>query len=200
MTFTTRLKEEITKNDIDKIESLVELSAFITYAGQIKKNKITLVMENASVARRIYKDIKSNFGVNVKITVRNQKRFRVKQIYILEINEKIDNILETLNIIKDGKRTLPSDFFLETQEEKIAYIKGAFLACGSVNDPSTGEYHLEYTSPQKNNGQFISKILSASSLEYLSSFTEPLILYQLPHFSNLESLLVSSSPFTNIFA
>ena len=50
MTFTTRLKEEITKNDIDQIESLVELSAFITFAGQIKKNKITLVMENASVA------------------------------------------------------------------------------------------------------------------------------------------------------
>ena len=60
MTFTTRLKEEITKNDIGQIESLVELSAFIKYAGQIKKNKITLVMENASVARRIYKDIKNN--------------------------------------------------------------------------------------------------------------------------------------------
>ena len=42
MTFTTRLKEEITKNDIGQIESLVELSAFITYAGQIKKNKIKI--------------------------------------------------------------------------------------------------------------------------------------------------------------
>lgn len=159
MTFTTRLKEEITSNDIDIVESLIELSSFIRYTGQIKKNSITLTMENAQVARRMYKNIKNNFGVNVKITIRNQKRFRVKQIYILEINEKIDDILETLNIVKEGKKTLPSDFFLETQEEKIAYIKGAFLACGSVNDPSTGEYHLEYTSPQKNNGQFISKIL-----------------------------------------
>ena len=54
---------------------------------------------------------------------------------------------------------------MRTQEEKIAYIKGAFLACGSVNDPSTGEYHLEYTSPQKNNGQFISKILKEINKE-----------------------------------
>ena len=121
MTFTTRLKEEITKNDIDKIESLVELAAFITYAGQIKKNKITLVMENASVARRIYKDIKTNFGINVKITVRKQKRFRVKQIYILDITEKVEDILETLNIYKNNRKNLPEEYFLSTPEEKVAF-------------------------------------------------------------------------------
>ena len=62
MTFTTRLKEEITRNDIDKIESLIELSAFVRYTAQIKKNSITLTMENAQVARRIYKNIKSKFN------------------------------------------------------------------------------------------------------------------------------------------
>ena len=159
MTFTTRLKEEITRNDIDKVDSLIELSSFIRYMAQIKKGSISLTMENAQVARRIYKNIKSNFGVNVHITVRNQKRFRVKQIYILEITDKIDDILETLNIVKDGKKVLPSDFFLETPEEKISFIRGAFLACGSINDPSTGEYHLEFTSSQKNQGQYISKLL-----------------------------------------
>lgn len=159
MTFTTRLKEEITKNDIDQIESLVELSAFITYAGQIKKNKITLVMENASVARRIYKDIKSNFGINVRITVRNQKRFRVKQIYILEITEKVDQVLETLNIVKNNRKNLPEEYFLSTKEEKVAFLRGAFLACGSINDPSTAGYHLEFTSPMKKEGTYLSNIM-----------------------------------------
>ena len=159
MTFTTRLKEEITKNDVGQIESLVELSAFIKYAGQIKKNKITLIMENASVARRIYKDIKSNFGINIKITIRNQKRFRVKQIYILEITEKVEHILETLNIMKDNKNTLPEEFFLSTQEEKAAFLKGAFMACGSINDPSTAGYHLEFTSDMKKEGTFLSNLL-----------------------------------------
>lgn len=159
MTFTTRLKEEITRNEIDIIESLIELSSFIRYTGQIKKNKITLTMENASVARRIYKNIKTNFGINIKITVRNQKRFRVKQIYILEINEKVDFILEKLNIIKNGKKVLPDEFFLDTKEEKAAYLRGAFMACGSVNDPSSGEYHLEFTSSKKNEGQIIQSIL-----------------------------------------
>ena len=164
MTFTTRIKEEITKNDVSKIESIVELSAFIRFTGQIKKDSITLVMENASVARRIYKDIKYNFGINIKIIIRNQKRFRVKQIYILEITEKIDYILESLNILKDGKKVLPEEYFLESVEEKAAFLKGIFLACGSVNDPSSSGYHLEFTSHTKKEGLFISNLLKSFNI------------------------------------
>ncbi len=159
MTFTTRIKEEVTKQEIPSIESLVELSSFIRFTGQIKKNKITLVMENASVARRIYKDIKSNFGVNIKITIRNQKRFRVTQIYILEITEKINTILETLNILKDNKKILPEEYFLSTEEECAAFLRGAFLACGSINDPSTAGYHLEFTSSTKKEGLYLASLL-----------------------------------------
>lgn len=159
MTFATRLKEEIISNPVGPLESLTELSAFIRFTGNIKKNKITLTMENAAVARRIYKDIKSNFGIDIKIIIRNQKRFRVKQIYILEINERIEKILEDLNILKEGKKTLPSDYFLDSREEKISYLKGAFLACGSINDPSSAGYHFEYTSNKKNEGMILQKLL-----------------------------------------
>lgn len=159
MTYTTRLKEEITKNELDKISSLVELSSFIRFAGQIKKDKITLVMENASVARRIYKDIKSNFGIDIRIIIRIQKRFRVKQIYILEITEKIDSILETLNILKENKKILPEEYFLSSNEEKTAFLRGAFLACGSLNDPSTAGYHLEFTSSTKKDGLYLASLL-----------------------------------------
>ena len=159
MTFTTRLKEEITTQPISKIESLVELSAFIRHTGQIKKDKIVLIMENGSVARRIYRDIKTNFAVNVKITIRNQKRFRVKQIYILEISEDVKTILETLNINKNDKRILPEEYFVETREEQMAFLRGAFMATGSINDPASSGYHLEFTSSMKKEGTYIANIL-----------------------------------------
>ena len=165
MTFTTRLKEEITKNDISPLESLIELSAYVRYSSQIKKNKIILTFENASVARRIYKDIKYNFGINIKITIRNQKRFRIKQIYILEITEKVDDILETLNINKEGKRTLPEDYFLNSREEIMGFLKGAFLACGSVNDPASAGYHLEFTSSFKKDGLFLASLLKEFNIQ-----------------------------------
>lgn len=159
MSFTTRVKDEITKNDVSKIESLTELSSFIRFSSQIKKDKITLTMENASVARRIYKDIKYNFGVNIKITIRIQRRFRVKQIYILEIFEKINQILEMLNIKRNGKTTTTNDYLLDSPEEKISYIRGAFLATGSVNDPSTSGYHMEISSTYKKDVEYIGKLL-----------------------------------------
>ena len=159
MSFTTSMKEEITKKDINKIESLNELSAFIRFSSQIKKNRIILTMENASVARRIFKDIKNNFNINIKITVRIQKRFRIKQIYILEINDKIDTVLEALNIIHNGKSILPNEALLDTEEEKISFLRGAFLATGSINNPSTSGYHLEFSSQLKKDCLYISSLL-----------------------------------------
>lgn len=164
MTFTTRLKEEITKNEISILESLIELSSFIRFSAHLKKDKIILIMENASVARRIYKDIKSNFGINIKITIRNQKRFRVKQIYILEINEKINMILESLSILKNNKKILPEEYFLNSDEEIIAFLKGAFLASGSLNDPTKAGYHFEFTTSTKKEGLFLSQLLKKFSI------------------------------------
>ncbi len=159
MSFTTSLKEEITKTEISKMESLIELASFIRFSSQIKKDRIVLTMENASVARRIYKDLKYNFGINIKIIIRIQKRFRVKQIYILEISEKFNFILESLNITKNGKKTLPEDYFLENKEEKISFLRGAFLATGSINDPATSGYHLEFSSSVKKDCLYINDIL-----------------------------------------
>ena len=87
-------------------------------------------------ARKIYKDIKTVFNISANITVRNQNRFRVKQIYILTINENIDYIKKVLNV--NEKINLESD------EEKIAFLEGAFLAIGNVTNPQTSRYHLEY--------------------------------------------------------
>lgn len=136
MTFTTSLKEEISKNTASIMELRYELEAFIKCAGKISDN-IILTLENASVARKIYKDIKAVFNINPQITVRNQKRFRVKQIYILTVSENIDLIKESLNINSNK-------FFMETDEEKIAFLQGAFLAIGNITNPQTGGYHLEF--------------------------------------------------------
>ena len=98
MTFSARLKEEIAAIPINALEARVELAALLKFDGRLENKKITLTLENASVARRIYKHIKEIFNIDVKVTVRNQKRFRIKQIYILEINEKIELVKELLNI------------------------------------------------------------------------------------------------------
>ncbi len=136
MTFNTSLKDEISKNVYSSVDACSELSAFVRCNSKITSKQIVITLENASVARKIYKDIKTVFNISANITVRNQNRFRVKQIYILTITDNIDYIKKVLYV--NEKITLESD------EEKIAFLEGAFLAIGNVTNPQTSRYHLEY--------------------------------------------------------
>lgn len=151
MTFTTRIKEEISKLDNNEIESRCIIDAFLRYNSEITET-INITLENAAVTRFIYKLIKENFGVTPKIIVRIQKRFRVKQIYILEITDKINFIKETLNLDK-----VP---VIDSDEEKIAFLKGAFLGVGNVSNPKTSGYHLEYILDTEEDAKYITNLLN----------------------------------------
>lgn len=156
MTFTTRIKEEISKESCNILEAEKILAAFIRYNAKVDE-EIIITLENCSVTRYIYKLIKETFNVSAQIIVRNQKRFRIKQIYILIINEKIDFIKQALN--------LNFDMVLDNNEEKIAFIKGAFLATGSISNPSTSGYHLEFILNNKKDAQYLCKLLNDFSLK-----------------------------------
>lgn len=153
MTFSTRLKEEICNEAISRLEAISELSAVIRYDAQID-SKITLTFENGTVARRIFKDIKSLFNVIPHIIVRSQKRLRMKQIYILELKEQVPHILSKLNIDTIMKRE-----YLTTSEEMVAFVRGVFLVTGSISDPSTGGYHLEFVFSKKCDAVFLRDLL-----------------------------------------
>ena len=139
MTFTTSLKEEMSKTDFSIVEAQNELMSFLNCLGKFSKDELIITMENASVARRIYKEIKAIYKVSPSITIRMQKRFKVKQIYILTIKDNIDLIKESFNL--GNKKDID---FLVSDEEKIAFIAGAFLAVGNISNPSTSGYHLEF--------------------------------------------------------
>lgn len=155
MTFTTRLKEEISKQLDNEIESRSIIDAFLRYNSLINES-IVITLENASVTRYIYKLLKENFGVLPKIKVRIQKRFRIKQIYILEIKEKVEYIKETLN--------LESSPLLDSDEEKISYLKGAFLGIGNVSNPKTSGYHLEFILNNLEDANYICNLLNYFNL------------------------------------
>ena len=57
MTFSARLKDEIAAIKVNTIEARIELYALLRFDGKFDKNKISITLENASIARRIYKHI-----------------------------------------------------------------------------------------------------------------------------------------------
>ena len=134
--FTTRIKDEITKLETNRLESISEVCAYLKDNSEFRNNEIIMFIENASVARRMFSLIKRIYGINIKLTIRTQKKFVNKTMYILELKEKVSIITSDVdnmfNNIKDY-----------SEEEKMSYLKGIFLSCGSINDPSKSKYHLE---------------------------------------------------------
>lgn len=162
MSFTTNIKNEIINITYHESELIAELSAIINIQAQIKRDKIHIYIENISVSRRIYKLLKDLFQANV--TIEKEKINRLNKNYLMHItvtdNDK--KILKTLGVIsEEGKRLYaPKDYICDSLEEKKSYLRGAFLICGSVNDPSTSRYHLEFIIENKKTAEFINNLLN----------------------------------------
>ena len=82
------------------------------------------------------------------------------------INEKVDFLLKDLSILSEDGEYLkePKAYLVDSEEEKRAYLRGAFLAKGSTNDPKTSRYHLEFIVDEKEEAFFLQKILNEFSL------------------------------------
>ena len=159
MSFTSEVKNEVSKLDFTEAENIAELSALITTTAEIDKT-IKITTENASVARKIFYTIKQIFDINVKITVRKGFNFQKKYLYILEITKNVDNILETLGI----ENNITSKYIYDDEETLRAYLRGIFLGCGSINDPKKSRYHLEFLVSTEEKANQINELLNKYNL------------------------------------
>ena len=149
--FTTQIKDEISKIETNKLESLSELCSFLKYNDSIDKS-ILIKTENSSVARRMFNLLKRIYGVNIKLTIRTQKKFLVKKIYLLQVTEKVSTIkLDVDNIYKN--------ILTFSDEEQVSFLKGVFLATGSINDPAKSKYHLEFLIDNEEYAKTVDKLL-----------------------------------------
>ena len=166
MSFTTTIKEEISRIDNTRSESISELSGFLRNNGSCTDTTIDLLTENATVAKRIYKLIKDIYDVTCEIENRKSVNFSKNNLYLIMINDKVDFILKDLSVIDDYGNILeePSNYILGSEEEIRAYFRGAFLSKGSINDPKTARYHLEFLIEEKKEANIISKLLNEFDL------------------------------------
>ena len=95
MTFTTRLKEEIAKLEINYLEDTYELKAFFNCLAKISDNEILITVENAKVARRIYKEIKEIYKVNPNIII-NSASDKVNHVSILSKDANVVLIIVSI--------------------------------------------------------------------------------------------------------
>ena len=155
MSFTTEIKNEICSNNYSKLENICLLSGFIRNNASIVDGQIVLISENLKVVRKIFSLFKELFDVNISYEQTRGNNLSKKSVYNIYINEKIDTIKQNLMFEDD----IP-DYFLDGDDLKRAYLRGAFLAKGSVNDPKKSRYHLEFLVDSSTEADYIMDLLN----------------------------------------
>ena len=169
MSFASDMKNELTRIEVDVPNGRAELSAIIRMNGALSLSNqqfiINVQTENATTARRIYSLIKKVFDVDVEILVRKKMKLKKNNIYICRIKMRAREILDDLGILKDGVFTHDIDpAMIQDDEMKRSYLRGAFLAGGSVNNPETSSYHLEIFSLYETHSEGLTKVMNEYEL------------------------------------
>ena len=160
MSFTSIVKNEVSKQETQETESIALLSA-ILINSEISKTNIKISTENSSVARLIFSLIKDTFNDYPKITVRKGYNYNKNLIYILELANNIENILMSLALLKDNEiLQIPENYIIDDMDSMRAYLRGLFMISGSINDPKKSRYHLEFLVENEEYAKFIVKSLN----------------------------------------
>ena len=170
LSFASDVKKELTNLPIDDTCSKSELSALIRMNGAVSFTNQRLVVdiqtENAAIARRIYSLLKKHYQVDVELFVRKKMRLKKNNVYIVRLIDQVKEILKDLSIIDEGfefhHQIAPE--LIQKKSCKRAYLRGAFLAGGSINNPETSSYHLEIFTLYKDHSVALCELLNSFSL------------------------------------
>ncbi|CAH1856065.1 DNA-binding protein WhiA [Convivina intestini] len=161
MSYAAEVKKELTSLIVDNGNAKAELSALMRMNGvnQLGSNQaINIQTENAAIARRIYTLLKQIYPTaSVEVTVTEQLHLNQHKSFGVRLSTQVDEILADLGVDPFGiNQEIPSRI-LNQPKKKRSFLRGAFLAAGSVNSPEKANYHLEiYT----NHEDLVEQLLS----------------------------------------
>lgn len=135
-----------------------EFAAVVRVSGTIKvlsSNEISvrIITENAAFARRIFSMVKRLYNIYPEVVIRKSKKLKKHTSYIIAMTSQsiIREIMDNSGVLyKAGADLKLVDWELFHKRRlksnccRKAYLRGAFLAGGSISDPEK-TYHLEIT-------------------------------------------------------
>ena len=166
MSYTVKIKEEISKQTSTRSEVIAELSAYIRNNGTIHNDRITLTTENHFMVDRVMDELKELFGIVPKEEVVENLNFSKNELYQITISEKLDLIEKELGILDEKGLYYDNvpEYIVGSEEEIKSYLKGTFLASGSINDPKKSRYHMEILIAYPEEAVYVQKLLNQFDL------------------------------------
>lgn len=155
MSFSKNVKEELSKQISPARHcQIAEITAILSLCGNISINEkneyfVKINTENLTVARKYFILIKETFNVSSEILIRRNLNLKKTKVYTVAVRdaEASLKILEATKLIdEDGdireELSLTDNLIVRNACCRRAFIRGAFLASGSMSDPAK-TYHFE---------------------------------------------------------
>ncbi len=158
MSFSSKVKEELFEHFGNARHcNIAELSAFVNICGHITcfHNNFCLKIqtENYLVAKKCFTLLRNTFNINSEIFIKSGGRKRKSKVYVLLLkdSDQVERLLRATGIwLTENGTTIIRNKMYPTVVSSIccrrAYIRGAFISVGSVNNPEKN-YHLEFVMP-----------------------------------------------------
>ncbi|KRM03745.1 DNA-binding protein WhiA [Limosilactobacillus gastricus] len=169
MSYASEVKKELTGIEVRDQNARAELMALIRMNGTlgIANHEMTLNIqtESPAIARRIYSLIRQLYQVECDISVRRKMKLKKNNTYVVRLNYHAQDILGDLGILEDFqiKERVPVELLADDLMIR-SYLRGAFLAGGSVNNPETSRYHLEIYSLYEEHNEMIAEMINQYGL------------------------------------
>lgn len=149
MSFTSEIKKELILIEEETCCLEAELAAIIRMNGVLSTisphTMLDIQTESAAIARRIFTILKKVFNGPVELLVRKKMKLKKNNIYIVRIKKGVEILLDTLGVDYEQDGFEPADLQMSLSKNccRRAYLRGTFIARGSINNPETSSYHLE---------------------------------------------------------
>ena len=177
MSFSSNVKSELA-HCFGKARhcNIAEVAAMLNMCGHISKNGqvfcIKIQTENVTVARKYFTLVKKTFNIECEIVVRRNSQLKRNRVYILTINNKDEiakKVLLATGILggSDNGQVLTNgvnSLLVSGECCKRAYIRGAFLASGSISAPEK-TYHMEFVCSDYNYSEDLRDVINSFGME-----------------------------------
>ena len=171
LTFSGEVKEELSKNLAEKEHCHVaEIAAIIGMCGKVsidsrERYSIKVRTENVSVARKYFTLLRKTFNIDTETLVSaNKSKGHTTYTVIIKGHEDAMRVLQETKLM-DGDGEISEEFSIIRRPCcKRAYLRGAFLAAGSISNPEKS-YHIEIVCANRRRANQIKMLINGFRLD-----------------------------------
>ena len=177
MSFSSSVKDELSRQMSGARHcQIAETAAILSLCGRVKISAsdhfwIEIHTENVAVARKYFTLLKKTFNIRTDVSIRSGINPGRSRTYIVAVREHEEalKVLQAVKLINSqgeiGENlSLIRNVVLQNACCRRAFIRGAFLAAGSISAPEKF-YHFEIVCPTEPKAEQLKNIIATFDIE-----------------------------------